>query len=255
MFVRPNSFPWKRRLMRRSKITDSFFPLFNFSGHAIHQWIAWLFRCESIFLIPKGCFLPKPVPYDEKELLLRVAEGNQQAFRMLYDRYVQHVYGIALQLMKSPELAQDLAQEIFVKVWIKRTTLTEVEQFRPWLNTITRNLARDYLRKKVIAPEYEPYLLGFFADLSPSAEEELAHRQLQQVMNEAIDQLSPQLKTAFTLSRFRGLTHEQIAQEMQISPTTSKSHLVRALASIRSYLKKYYPEVAIVVTVLLSPRG
>ena len=199
--------------------------------------------------------MAEPVPYDEKELILRVADGDQQAFRMLYDQYVQHVYGIALQLMKSPDLSQDLTQEIFVRVWIKRAILPEVEQFRPWLNTITRNLARDYLRKKVIAPEYEPYLLGFFADLSPSAEEELAHRQLQQVMKEAIDQLSPQLKTAFTLSRFRGMTHEQIAREMQISPTTSKSHLVRALASIRSYLKVHYPEVAIVVTVLLSPRG
>lgn len=194
-------------------------------------------------------------PYEEKELILRIAEGDQQAFKMLYDHYVKHVFGIAVRLMKSPDLAQDLTQEIFTRVWIKRTSLSAVQQFRPWLNTITKNLARDYLRKKVIAPEYEPYLLGFFADLSPSAEEELAHRQLQHLMKEAIEQLSPQLKTAFTLSRFKGLTHEQIAAEMHISPTTSKSHLVRALASIRSYLQKHYPEVAIVVTMLLSPRG
>lgn len=192
------------------------------------------------------------LPYEEKKLIQQIAEGDQQAFRILYDGYVKHVYGIAVRLMKLPELAQDLTQEIFARVWIKRAGLTEVQQFRPWLNTITKNLARDYLRRKVISPDYEPYLLGFFADISPSAEEELAHRQLQQVMKEAIDQLSPQLKTAFTLSRFQGLTHEQIAREMHISPTTSKSHLVRALASIRSYLKKHYPEVAIVVTILLG---
>ncbi|MBO9632472.1 MAG: sigma-70 family RNA polymerase sigma factor [Chitinophagaceae bacterium] len=192
------------------------------------------------------------LPYEEKEYIQRIADGDQQAFRFIYDEYVKHVYGIAVRLMKSPELAQDLTQEIFARVWIKRAGLRDVQQFRPWLNTITKNLARDYLRRKVISPDYEPYLLGFFADISPSAEEELAHRQLQQVMKEAIDQLSPQLKTAFTLSRFQGLTHEQIAREMQISPTTSKSHLVRALASIRSYLKKHYPEVAIVVTILLG---
>lgn len=194
------------------------------------------------------------LPYEEAALILRIAEGDQSAFQTLYNHYVKHVYGIGLRLMKSPELAQDLTQEIFTRVWIKRETLREVQHFRPWLNTITKNLARDYLRKKVIVPGYEPYMLGYFADLSPSAEEELAHRQLQQAMKDAIDQLSPQLKTAFTLSRFQGLTHEQIAKEMQISPTTSKSHLVRALASIRSYLQKHYPEVAIVVTVLLSPR-
>lgn len=172
---------------------------------------------------------------------------------MLYDQYVKHVYGIALRLMKSPELAQDLTQEIFTRVWIKKAGLREVEQFRPWLNTITRNLARDYLRKKVVSTEYEPYLLGFFADLSPTAEETLASRQLQQVMQEAIDQLSPQLKKAFTLHRFQGLTHEQIARVMDISPTTSKSHLVRALASIRAYLQKHYPELGIVAAVLFSP--
>jgi RNA polymerase sigma-70 factor (family 1) len=184
---------------------------------------------------------------NEKELLQRIAGSSQEAFRILHDHYARHVYGLSLRLMKSPELAQDLTQEIFVRVWIKRELLTDIQQFKPWLNTISRNMALDYLRKKVAAPSNEEYMINFFSDLTPSAEENLALKQLESAIRQAVDQLSPQLKTAFTLSRFQGLTHMEIAQRMNISPITSKSHLVRALAIIRKYLEEHYPGIALVV--------
>jgi RNA polymerase sigma-70 factor (ECF subfamily) len=191
-------------------------------------------------------------PDNEKELLQRVAASSQEAFRILHDHYAKHVYGLSLRLMKSPELAQDLTQEIFVKVWVKREQLSSIQQFRPWLNTISKNMALDYLRKKVAAPANEEYMINFFSDLSPSAEEKLALKQLEGAIREAVDQLSPQLKTAFTLSRFQGLTHMEIAQKMNISPITSKSHLVRALSIIRKYLEEHFPDIALVVFLYLG---
>ncbi|GAA3920521.1 sigma-70 family RNA polymerase sigma factor [Chitinophaga oryziterrae] len=190
---------------------------------------------------------------NEKELLQRIAGSSQEAFKILHDHYARHVYGLALRLMKSPELAQDLTQEIFVRVWVKRELLSDIQQFRPWLNTISRNMALDYLRKKVAAPSNEEYMINFFSDLTPSAEENLALKQLEGAIRQAVDQLSPQLKTAFTLSRFQGLTHMEIAQRMNISPITSKSHLVRALAIIRKYLEEHYPDIALVVILYLTP--
>ena len=189
---------------------------------------------------------------NEKELLFRVAASSQEAFKILHDHYAKHVYGLALRLMKSPEMAQDLTQEIFVKVWLKREQLSGIQQFRPWLNTISKNLALDYLRKRVAAPSNEEYMINFFSDLSPSAEEKLALKQLEGAIREAVDQLSPQLKTAFTLSRFQGLTHMEIAQKMNISPITSKSHLVRALAIIRKYLEEHFPDIALVAFLYLT---
>ena len=189
---------------------------------------------------------------NEKELLQQIAASGQEAFKILHDHYARHVYGLALRLMKSPEMAQDLTQEIFVKVWMKREQLSGIQQFRPWLNTISKNMALDYLRKKVAAPANEEYMLNFFSDLSPSAEEKLALKQLEGAIREAVDQLSPQLKTAFTLSRFQGLTHMEIAQKMNISPTTSKSHLVRALAIIRKYLEEHFPDIALVIFLYLA---
>lgn len=192
-------------------------------------------------------------PDTESDLLKSVAASDQQAFRLLYDQYARHVYGLSLRLVKSPEMAQDLTQEIFVKIWLKREVLAEVLEFRPWLNTVAKNAGRDYLRKKVLAPENDAYLSGFFSDMAPSAEEQLAFKQLENAVKEAVDQLSPQLKTAFTLSRFQGLTHQEIALQMNITPTTSKSHLVRALAIIRKYLAEHYPEIAMVAGLYLTP--
>lgn len=190
---------------------------------------------------------------DEKELLQQVARADQEAFSKLYEHYARHVYGLALRLMKSPEIAEDLTQEIFVRVWVKRAQLLAVQQFSPWLNAITRNLAMDYLRKKVAVPENEEYMTSFFMDTAPSVEEQLALKQLEGAIQQAVDQLSPQLKTAFMLSRFQGLTHMEIAQRMNISPITSKSHLVRALAVIRKYLEENFPEIALVAILYLTP--
>lgn len=190
---------------------------------------------------------------DEKELLQQVADTDQAAFSILYEHYVRHVYGLALRLMKSPEIAQDLTQEVFVRVWVKRSQLLTVQQFRPWLNALTRNMAVDYLRKKVAAPDNEAYLISFFTDSAPTVEEQLALKQLEGAILQAVDQLSPQLKTAFMLSRFEGLTHAEIAQRMNISPITSKSHLVRALAIIRKYLEENFPEIALVALWYLTP--
>jgi RNA polymerase sigma-70 factor (ECF subfamily) len=177
----------------------------------------------------------------ERELLQRVAEGDSASFRTLFNQYARHIYGLALRFTKSPQQAEDLTQEIFARIWLNRSSLKEVLHFRPFLNTVARNLIRDFLRKKTIATDNEPALLNTISDQSPGPQEKMDAKELQGVLDEAIGQLSPQLRTAFTLSRVEGLTHQQIAARMNISVLTSKNHLVRALASIRNYLRENYP--------------
>ena len=178
---------------------------------------------------------------DERDLLQRVAGGDAASFRILFNRYARHIYGLTLRFTKDPQQAEDLTQEVFTRIWMNRASLTEVLHFRPFLNTITRNLVRDFLKKKTISTHNEPALLHAIGDAAPGPQEKIDAKELQGALNEAISQLSPQLKTAFTLSRVEGLTHQQIATHMNISVLTSKNHLVRALASIRNYLREKYP--------------
>jgi len=129
-----------------------------------------------------------------------------------------------------------------LKVWHNREQLTEVTHFRAYLNTISRNLAIDQLRKKVFTVENEEYLLDYFSvehDL-PSATPE--YKELEQLLHQAVDNLPPQMQQVFRLSRFEGLTHAEIADRMNITKVTSKSYMVRALTSIRTYLARYQYE-------------
>ncbi|HRQ51004.1 MAG TPA: sigma-70 family RNA polymerase sigma factor, partial [Agriterribacter sp.] len=87
---------------------------------------------------------------NEKELLLRVAEGDEVAFRALYNHYRKKIYTLGLLLSKSDIQAQELVQDVFLKIWEKREQLREIAYFNAWLRTIARNTAINYLRARAM---------------------------------------------------------------------------------------------------------
>ena len=172
-------------------------------------------------------------PYVESELLQQVASGDKMAFRRLFDQLWASVYSAALQLTRSPEMAQDLAQEVFVRLWEHRGKLNEVTNIYAWLYTITRNLVTDFLRKKVFQDSNKAFLVSYYQhnDADPFSKLEL--REQKEKLREAIDQLPLQLKQVVTLAYFEGRSHKEIASVLQITPASSRIYLVRAIAMLR----------------------
>ncbi len=183
--------------------------------------------------------MPFNPPYDERELLLRLSNSDPGAYRILFEQYWHQVYAIGLKLCKSPELAKDLAQETFIKVWNQRHLLTGVVHFRSFLFTISRNLTIDHLRKKVFTAGNEEYLMAYFSDDASTPQEKTEYRELEHLLNRAVNNLPPQMQQVFRLSRFEGLSHAEIAVRMNITRITSKSYMVRALYAIRQYLSQH----------------
>lgn len=188
------------------------------------------------------CCLPYIPTYNEAHLLLRLASGEQDAFRQIFERYWDQVYAVGLKISKSPELAKDLAQETFMKVWHQRAQLKDVTNFRAYLNVLSRNLAIDHLRKKVFTVENEDYLLHYFQEETMASTGDAEYKELEQILHEAVNELPPQMQQVFRLSRYEGLSHAEIAARMNITPVTSKSYMVRALAAIRKHLSRYQYE-------------
>lgn len=186
--------------------------------------------------------MPFVQPYNEQELLLRLSEGDSDAYRILFQQYWNQVYAIGLKLSKSPELAKDLAQESFIKVWNHREKLAGVIHFRPFLFTLTRNLAIDHLRKKVFSAGNEEYLLAYFSDDAGTPQEKAEYKELENLLQRAVNNLPPQMQQVFRLSRYEGLSHAEIALRMNITRVTSKSYMVRALYSIKQYLSRHGEE-------------
>lgn len=189
-------------------------------------------------------------PYQEKELLLRIASGNQKAYQEVFEQYWNKVYAIGLRLTKSPEQAKDLAQETFIKVWNHRDKLPGITNFSAFLFTISRHVAIDHLRKKVFSAGNEDYLAAYFSDDTLTPHEKAEYRELEKILNNAIDNLPAQLQQVFRLSRFEGLSHAEIALRMNITRITSKSYMVRALNGIRKYLAQYSQEQYLLILVL-----
>ena len=188
--------------------------------------------------------------YEEKSLLALVARGDETAFHTLYSHHRAHVYGIALRLLQSASLAEDVLQEVFLKIWIGREKLPMIISFSAYLNTITRNHIYNTLRKQA----YEELLLERLfllqvASLRGTALDDISYRELREALQKVVDTLTPQQKRVFELSRMEGLKHEDIARQLNVSRETVKKHVSEALRMVRLQLRqfKHIPELVVLL--------
>ncbi|WEK35594.1 MAG: RNA polymerase sigma-70 factor [Candidatus Pseudobacter hemicellulosilyticus] len=172
----------------------------------------------------------------ERTALQRAASGDEQSYGLLFHQHLGKLYGLAYSFTKSDELAKDICQEVFLRIWHYREKLAEVENFEAWLITVAKNHIRNTLKKKVLVTRNEAQLLAHMQDSAPSVQQRLEWKEWEGHLREAVDRLPPQMQQVFRLSRFEGLSHAEIAERLQISRVTSQNHVARALALVRQYL-------------------
>jgi RNA polymerase sigma-70 factor (family 1) len=184
-------------------------------------------------------YLPNEIPDNEPELLLRISQGDAWAFRQIFHAYSPKVYSLSIKLSKDAEQAKDLTQEIFARLWVKREQLQGVHHFQGFLTTMALNLIRNQLRRKVLDLSNEAFLVNYFEESALAPDKAMEFKEFQCMLQEAVDHLPPQLNRSFTLSRMAGMSHAEIARQMELSPLTVKSHIARALTFIRTYLEQH----------------
>jgi RNA polymerase sigma-70 factor (ECF subfamily) len=176
--------------------------------------------------------------------LLATSKGDQAAFACLLRSHWSRVYGQALTYLKSAEWAQELTQDIFLKIWSARERLPEVEQFSDYLFIISRNELISALRKKgkeFSEQSFEPEELIWRPDL------QLQHKELYVSILTLIDQLPPVRKKIFMMSRMEGKSYEEIALLHGISRNGVKDHIVKALNYLRTHLGRIDPKLLLLV--------
>jgi len=171
--------------------------------------------------------------YNERELLLSLAKGNDNAFAGVFHHYRHRIYAIAFRLLGSASQAEDTVQDVFLKMWLKRQELHEISHFKAYLFTVTRNhifnslklLAREQLMESELSAAVVPHV----------KDAAIIHKEYEQILQNAIAQLSPQQELIYKLSREEGLKRNEIADRLQLSPETIKVHLANAMRSIRAF--------------------
>lgn len=178
---------------------------------------------------------PDESTYEESTLISLLAEDSEYAFQLLYDRHRKRIYQTALRYLKSPILAQEVVQDVFLKLWFNRKLLKAGQPLEAWLYSLAKNNLINRLKK--IANEWKAIKgVGFNSERSiNNIENNLQEAQYNQLLQRAIAQLSEQQQKVFKLSRYDNLTYIEIGEKMQISPLTVKTHMQRALESIKNF--------------------
>lgn len=179
---------------------------------------------------------PQP-PHDEQALLQNLANGDERAFRTLFDRYSDLLGTYVLRVTKSYEVAEEVVQDVFLKIWQKREMLTEIHDFRSYLFIMSRNHALNYLKKAagmtLSKEETDWNILENIPAFDP--EKDIDYEDL---IDEAINQLPPQQQKVYLLSRYERLSYLEIASRLDLSKETVKKYLQLATQSVTAYIRK-----------------
>ena len=187
--------------------------------------------------------------HNEKDLLLRVAEGDETAFRVLYNHYRKKIYALGVVLTRSENQAQELVQDVFLKIWEKREQFREINRFNAWLRTIARNTAINYIRARALE-KLGLNRLPMQESSNCFTENDVADREYSLLLQSAVRQLPPQQQKVYILHQQQGLCHEAIAEQLDISVLTSKKYMKLALRSIRIFLEHHMDAVVSLALVI-----
>lgn len=189
-----------------------------------------------------------PAPTDE-ELVRKSKEGDERAFGELISRYESKVYSLALKMVRNPEDAEDVLQDTFLRAYRGIKSFQGASTFSTWVYRITANSALMRLRKKQLptvsiedADERETPVN--IADWTPGPVEQLLNRELQQVMDEAIQALPPEFRQVFVLRDIEEMSNAEVADILDLSVAAVKSRLHRARLKVRNRIAGYFSENA-----------
>lgn len=168
-------------------------------------------------------------------MLSSIAEGDEKAFRIFLDLYKDRFYSVVLKMSRSDFVAEEIVQEVFVSIWQNRALLTGIDNPSTYFFTAVYRRVYSHFKKLTLDRE----LMKVIAEADQFkniTDETILGREKERLINEAIAKLPPQMQLVFRLSKQEGLSREQIAEQLKISPNTVRNHMLDAMKAIRSYL-------------------
>jgi RNA polymerase sigma-70 factor (ECF subfamily) len=174
---------------------------------------------------------------DESILIKKLANGSEKAFYTLYGKYFKRVYSFVLAYVKSPDLTEDVCQEIFIKIWHNRASLVEIKSFKAYLFTITRNHTLNILRKASNSRITMVEVLSYYPTNEKTTENEVQLKEYQRYLHETLDGLSPTARRIFKLCREEQKTYDQVARELGISRNAIKKHMVQTMKTLKALIE------------------
>ena len=182
---------------------------------------------------------------EDKILVRRLRSGDKDAFRLLYERYYPLFISFANRMLKDENMAEDLIQNVFMKVWVGRANLNEEKNFRNYLLVSIRNEVYQYFRRAFRIDSEAP--CPDIIDGSMNVETAISAKELERKIAGVIAGMPHRRREIFNMSRYEKLSNREIAQRLGLSVRTVEKHIENALADIR----KSIPSSILVLIMLL----
>lgn len=193
--------------------------------------------------------MSKFYPQEERKWLEKAAEGDQEAFSRLFYAYKDKLYAFVYHIVSSKAMAEDIVQEVFIKIWTNRDHLTEIRTFDSYLFRAAKNHAINQLKafsRRTKLREKKEVLNNV---LSP--EEQLLVNNLRIRITQLVGRLPKRQQEVYRLRREQEMKIEEIAYYLNLSPSTVKNHLTQALKNLKKELRTFYPDAIFLMLVLL----
>jgi RNA polymerase sigma-70 factor (ECF subfamily) len=185
----------------------------------------------------------------DAEVMLRVRAGDEQAFAYLVQKYRRPMLSFMYRMARNQAAAEDLAQEVFLRVYRSRETYTANAKFTTWLYRIATNLAVNHARDtrherpevsmNLDEPDAETGLMPDLADGTPNVEENILRRERLAAIRSHVQALPERQRMAVVMHKYQGMDYRQIAEVLHLSESATKSLLFRAYESLREKLKDF----------------
>lgn len=175
---------------------------------------------------------------DQSKLLYELSQGNELAFTKLYNEYKNVVFSTALKITKSRMLAEEVVQDVFLKIWQNHENLAEITNIENYLFIISRNHIFDMIKK--IARDTSLVVDSNYKNTSTNdTEDAIRDDQYNIILNQIVGQLPPQQQKIYKMAKWDGLSHQKIGEDLGISTETVKKHMAQALKFVRTKISPY----------------
>lgn len=175
--------------------------------------------------------------HTDQELLRLIQKKDEEAFKVLFDRYYEALFKNAYVHLPSPTLVEEMVEDVFVNFWKKAGELDTQGNVRAYLYATLRNIVLHHLRSERTRSFYLRKLRSLRTKPNKAESiQKLFYKETEEKIKEAIDSLSPKCREAFTLSRYEDLSYMEIAEKMNISVNTVENHISKALKILRREL-------------------
>ena len=175
-------------------------------------------------------------PYDERELLSLLKQGNEQAFEKIYKVYSSRLFGNVFKMVKSETTTQEILQDVFIKIWSNRASIDLDKSFRSYLFRIAENQVYDFFRKASRDKKIQAQLFATATEGYEHIETMIHKKENALLLQRAIDSLSPQRQQIFRLIKLDNKSYEEVSRQLGISVSTISDHIVKANKAIREFI-------------------